>query len=575
MLLLLSVAFLSGLITILAPCIWPLLPIVLSTSISGGKAKSLGITFGIVLTFGIFNIAISYLVKLFGFDPNFLRIGAVFVLVLLGILMVIPKLSQVFEGLISRLSGKFAQNKPRYGFVGGLITGASLGIVWTPCAGPILAAISTLAATSRVNFGIILVSIFYLTGVAIPLFFFSYAGQKFIADTRLLNKYLGSIQQFFGIILLLAALAIATNFDKKIQTKILDLLPSYSNLLTNFENNPKVKKQISNLKGTQGSGFSQSSQGSNLGNLGKAPEFAGITKWLNPEKPLTMESLRGKVVLVDFWTYTCINCIRTLPFVRGWYDKYKDQGFVVVGVHTPEFEFEKNTNNVAQAIKDYKIHYPVAQDNDYKTWNAFGNEYWPAKYLIDKEGNIRYSHFGEGKYEETEKNIQALLKEAGTFQGNGLVTSTDQTPKGTLTPETYLGLKRQNRLASLQKPSSGKQIFTPVDNLPEDYFALGGTWDLEGEYAQSIKDSTLKLNFYASKVFLVITPKSKNDLVKVYLDGRPVDEKTAGSDVTNGQVNLDTPRLYSLIDLKGRKDGHILKLEFQTEDTQIFAFTFG
>lgn len=585
MIVLLFFAFLSGLVTILAPCIWPLLPIVLSTSLNGGKAKSLGITLGILLTFGIFTIAISYLVALFGFDPGILRIFAVAILVALGIMMIVPPLARVFEGFVSRLAGKFGSTSQpgsfgsKHYFLGGFLTGASLGIVWTPCAGPILAAIATLSVTSQVNFGIILVTIAYLIGVGIPLFFFSYGGQKLVGNTRFLSKYTGRIQQAFGVLLLLTALAIGTNYDKVLQARILDALPSYSSFLTGFEKSSVVKEQLDILKGIRGSEEPKEtnvqSELFNVTNKVEAPEFTGITKWLNPEIPLTMKDLRGKVVLVDFWTYTCINCIRTLPYVTSWYDKYKDKGFVVVGVHTPEFEFEKNTQNVLDAVKRFNVHYPVAQDNDYATWNAYQNRYWPAEYLIDAKGIVRRVHFGEGEYDQMEMAIQKLLGKKGSQVDQQIIELQDQTPAIRITPETYIGSSRRDRFASKEAVNGGVQTFTRSESLQENHFGFSGTWDVEDEMAKTVKNSVLEFDFLANKVFLVMTPAGQNDTVKIYLDGKLVDSSNAGADVQDGVVKLDTQRLYNLIDLKGKPGNHLLKLEFQIPGTSLYAFTFG
>ncbi len=258
----------------------------------------------------------------------------------------------------------------------------------------------------------VLVTLAYVSGVGLPLFLFAYGGQKVVGKTRFLSAYTGRVQQAFGVLILLTAVSIYTNYDKVIQLKLLEAFPSYSSALTSFEKNDAIKQQLDVLKGRKPSNVTTDARG--LFNENKpAPEFVGITKWLNTDKPLTLKDLKGKVVLVDFWTYTCINCIRTLPHVTSWYDKYKDQGFVVIGVHTPEFQFEKETKNVENAIKQYKINYPVPQDNDFATWNAYDNQFWPAEYLIDAKGTIRRTHFGEGKYDEMEMAIQTLLKESG------------------------------------------------------------------------------------------------------------------------------------------------------------------
>ena len=574
MIILLLFAFLSGLVTIAAPCIWPLLPIVLSASATGGKSKPLGVTLGIISSFAFFTLTISYVVKIIPFDPNVLRLFAVIVISFLGLVLVIPKLSQILEGYVSRFSGKVGSKiQDRQGFGGGFITGVALGVVWSPCAGPILATIATLAATRAVNLQVILVTVVYVIGVGIPLFLFAFLGNKLFTKSRVLSKHTGRIQQVFGIIMILTALAIYTNFDKALQAKLLNIFPSYSNSLTQLESN--VQTQLNGLKGSntlpEKTGQPLSPMGDQLPNLGAAPEFTGINKWLNTDKPLSIKDLRGKVVLVDFWTYTCINCIRTLPFVTSWYDKYKDKGFVVIGVHTPEFEFEKNTDNVKNAIQQYKIHYPVAQDNDYSTWQTYNNQYWPAEYLIDAQGNIRRTHFGEGEYDQTEMKIKELLEEAGKKVDNSLLNMKDQTPTGQLSPETYVGSKRIENISSSEQVKGGVQTFSIQDGLPLHYFSFGGTWDIQPEYAVTAKDSTLDFHFFAKKVFLVITPKKAGDEVKVSVDKQPGN----GGDVKSGIITLDTPRLYELVSLKKTAEDHTLHLEFLEEGTEVFAFTFG
>ena len=367
----------------------------------------------------------------------------------------------------------------------------------------------------------------------------------------------------------------------------MDYFPSYSNFLTSFEKNDKVKEELQKLKdnkqGIDGNklnllGGAGDQELFNVTNKPQAPEFAGITKWLNPEKPLTMQELRGKVVLVDFWTYTCINCIRTLPFVTSWYDKYKDQGFVVVGVHTPEFEFEKDTANVEDAIKRFKIHYPVAQDNDFATWNAYSNQYWPAEYLIDAKGIVRRAHFGEGEYDKMEKAIQLLLKEAGQKQvAEDMVEMLDETPKARLTPETYLGSARMEYFYPSSRLGNGTDTYTITDSPQQHTFSLGGTWTIANQYSMAGSKAVLIEHFDAQKVFLVMRHGANNTKaqVRVSLDGKLIDRKQAGIDVVNDIVTIDSDRLYELVDLKGEAENHILKLEFLTPGTEVYAFTFG
>ncbi|MEK7517627.1 MAG: cytochrome c biogenesis protein DipZ [Patescibacteria group bacterium] len=587
MLILLFFAFVSGLVTILAPCIWPLLPIVLSSSVTGERRKPLGITLGIMISFALFTLTISYFVRLFNFDPDILRLFAVIVIGFLGLTLVIPVLAGILEGFVGRISGVFGTRfVSAHGFWGGIVTGFSLGIVWSPCAGPILATIATLAATRTVNLEIILVTVVYVVGLGIPLFIFATLGAHLFTKTRFFSKYTGRVQQIFGIIMILTAVAIYTNYDKVIQVKLLDLVPSYSNFLYKLESADKVREQLDKLKNMKDEIKKEMpSSLSSLPNLGTASDFVGIDKWLNSQ-PLTLLDLRGKVVLVDFWTYTCINCIRTLPFVTSWYEKYKDMGFVVVGVHTPEFEFEKKTENVEMAIKQYNIRYPVAQDNDYATWNAYKNRYWPAKYLIDSKGVIRFVHFGEGKYEEIEEAIQELLKEKGEYIKRDLVEMPDQTPKVRLSSEAYLGSDRMEFYYPNGSLPNGESIFKLSKDIPNNTFSLGGEWTIEDEHSTSGKNAVLEYNFLANKVFLVLRPApsgaglrpgsaKQNMQLKVFIDGKLVDSLSAGKDAVDGRVTIDTDRLYNIIDLGGNPGNHLLRLEFLSPGIEVFAFTFG
>lgn len=577
MVLLLAFAFLSGLVTILTPCIWPLLPIVLSSSISGKSHKRpLGVTLGIMLSFAIFTLAISTVVRVFHLDPNILRLLAVIVIGILGLTLLIPKLSQKLEGFISKLTGFLRRNNnlSKNDFSTGFITGLSLGLVWSPCAGPILAAIATLASTGKVTLDVILVTFAYVLGIGIPLFIFAYLGQRIFTKTKFISKYTGSVQQIFGVVMILTAITIYTNYDIYLQSKFLNAFPQFDSTITNFGNNPELTKQLDVLRGT--SSLKNNSDSSLFNTNTPAPDFIGITKWLNTDKPLTLKDLKGKVILVDFWTYTCINCIRTLPFVTSWYDKYKDDGFVVIGVHTPEFQFEKDSQNVLNAIKTYNIHYPVAQDNDFATWNNYNNQYWPAEYLIDATGNIRRFHFGEGEYDKMEEAIQILLKEAGKKVESSLLEMPDKTPKTQLSPETYLGANRMEFYYPSSNTGSVSKDFKLSENIPLNSFSLGGKWSIEPDEAITGENAVLDYKFSADKVYLVIRPVSgSTSKVKVYLDGKLVDNLSAGADAENGEITVNTDRLYNLIDLKGKAGNHLLKLEFLTPGTQIFAFTFG
>ncbi len=582
MILLLAFAFLSGLVTILAPCIWPVLPIVLSSSIQGGGGhkRPLGITIGVMLSFLIFTLSVSTLVALFGLDPNVIRLFAVIIIALLGLTMVVPALAVKFELAVSRLSnifnrtGKAQQNE----FLPGFLTGLSLGVVWSPCAGPILASIAALAATGNVSIQVVLVTLAYVIGVGIPLFAFAYGGQRFVLKARGINKYTARIQQVFGVIMIITALLIYTNKDKELQIALLDRFPVLATALNGFETNDTVTAELRKLRGDS-SGFATKNSSSLYNENKKAPEFVGITKWLNlPEgkSSLTLAELKGKVVLVDVWTYTCINCVRTLPHVTSWYEKYKDKGFVVVGVHTPEFAFEKETSNVQNAIKQFKINYPVAQDNDFATWNAYENLYWPAEYLIDSKGVIRRTHFGEGKYDEMEEAIQGLLKEAGQDVEESITQMSDQTPTTQTSPETYLGAGRMLYLQGRGKAALGEQSFERPKTISLNKFSFVGNWTVQDEYSQSGKDASLIYNFIGEHVYLVLKKGQAVDgKIEVYIDGKVITPEHSGLDVTDGAMTVSTDKLYDIVNMRGNTKNHLLELRFKTPGVQAFAFTFG
>lgn len=581
MILLLLFAFFAGLATILAPCIWPVLPIVLSSSVSGekGHQRPLGITLGVMLSFGIFTLFVSYLVQTLHLNPNILRILAVFIIVFLGLTMVIPPLGIIFEMLVGKLSTLFGQgnkNTKHSGFLPGFITGLSLGVIWSPCAGPILATIATLAATGMVSFSVVLVTSAYVLGVGIPLFLFSYGGARIIAHTRGINKYTPRIQQGFGVIMIMTAIAIYYNYDQTLQLAIINKFPLLGTALNGFENSQLVKTQLDILKGKGLSTQETTGDNNTLFNANSpAPEFTGITKWLNTPTPISLSSLRGKVVLIDFWTYTCINCIRTLPYVTSWYDSYHNQGFVVIGVHTPEFQFEHDSGNVEKAIAMYHIHYPVAQDNNYATWNAFSNQYWPAEYLIDQSGMIRRTEFGEGNYDETDKAIRELLKEAGHSVTKNAGSLSDQTPHGTISPETYIGANRMQYYFPNGNVPAGDYTLSLQDPVTNT-FSLGGHWIIGDEYAQTKENGILAYNFIASRVFLVLSPpQGGKGEIRVLLDGKQIPDGLSGSDVHKGMITVDGDRLYSLVDLHSTPQAHTLRLEFLTPGIQVFAFTFG
>src|SRR3990172_2867947 len=380
MILLILFAFLAGVVTILSPCILPILPVVLSSSLTGGKKRPLGVVAGFIISFTFFTLFLSLIVKSLGIPADFLRSFSIIVIALFGIGLLLPNFQALLERLFttfSRFSPKLNQNS---GFSGGLLIGASIGLIWTPCVGPILASIISLAITGSVSGQAALITFSYSLGTAIPMLAIVYGGRNLLNKVPWLTRNTVKIQKAFGVLMILTALAIFFNLDRKFQTFILDKFPNYGTGLTSFEDNETIRRALDRLDGGE---VSEEDMGKPTFNLlddsgVNAPELIPGGDWFNT-KPLTLKELRGKVVMVDFWTYTCINCIRTLPYLRDWYEKYADKGLVIIGVHTPEFEFEKSPENVQKAIEDFEIKYPVMQDNNYATWRVYDNYYWPAK----------------------------------------------------------------------------------------------------------------------------------------------------------------------------------------------------
>jgi len=575
MILLIAFAFLAGIITVLSPCILPILPIVLTSSIGGvntGKSRPAGVVMGFILSFTFFTLFLSTIVRLSGIPAETLRFVSVLVVAGFGISLLIPQFQVFVERLFSKLAGFMQSTQGRTGFGGGLLIGFSVGLLWTPCVGPILASVISLAITGTVTFDAFLITLAYSLGTAIPMFLIILGGQSALRRVPWLLSNLGHIQKVFGVLMILTAIGIFFNIDRKFQTFILQAFPQYGTGLTKFEDNSLVQKNISELNGQKTIAEPGLANLTTLPNYGKAPDFISGGEWFN-SNPLTISSLKGKVVLVDFWTYTCINCQRTLPYLKDWYEKYKDDGLVIVGVHTPEFEFEKNAENVEEAIKDFKLKYPIVQDNNYATWNAYSNRYWPAKYLVDKDGFIRYFHFGEGDYDLTEKAIQDLLGDtaaAQTIDNSGYEIESK-------TPELYLGYSRIQYLSSPEEIQKDKSaLYSSPQTQDESTFSYQGAWIIGEEYSMPEKGSKLILNFDARNVFLVMRPKEKDvsGNISLKLNGKPVPNTVQGEDVIKGTVQVTKDKLYKLIRLE-KAEKSLLEIEFLDNNIQVFAFTFG
>lgn len=573
MLLLILFAFLAGVVTILSPCILPILPIVLSSSVdTSGKRRPFGVVIGFVLSFTFFTLFLSAIVKITGIPAESLRFISVVILSVFGLSLLIPKVQVLIEQQFSKLSAFTPNTTTRHGFFGGLIIGLSLGLLWTPCVGPILASVISLAISGTVTMQAFVLTLAYSLGTAIPMFVIIFGGQNMLHRTPWLLANTEKIRKTFGIIMIITAIGIFFNIDRRFQTYILTIFPNYGVGLTKLEDNDAVRKQLSDMsqKPVDQTKIGRPTFDMSFPKGPMAPELIPGGAWFN-SKPLKLSELRGKVVIIDFWTYTCINCQRTFPYLRKWYDTYKDKGLIIIGVHSPEFEFEKSEKNVAKAIKDFGLTYPIVQDNDFATWRAYNNKYWPAKYILDKDGVIRYTHFGEGAYDETEKVIQELLKENGAKDVSEKISNTVYQVYSQ-TPEIYLGYQRLVGFASLEpiKPDTTAS-YTKPEQLGENQVAFSGRWVATSEYANPQKGSNLYLNFGAKEVFLVMKTKGAPAKIKVFLDGKMQD---FGSDNKNGIVTVGKDSLYKLIMLPtpGR---HELRLEFEDSNAELFAFTFG
>jgi cytochrome c biogenesis protein CcdA/thiol-disulfide isomerase/thioredoxin len=543
MLVLIGIGLAAGFITAISPCVLPVLPIIFAGGATGGRRKPFAIIAGLILSFSAFTLFGVWALRQLGLPQDFLRDVAIGLLFLVAATLLFPRLEEIVERPLLRLT-----RRPSGDLGGGLLLGASLGLVFVPCAGPVLAAITVVGATQDVGARSVVLTLAYSTGAAVPMLLIAFGGR---AGMTALRPHAHTIRLVLGVVVGLTALAIAFNVDRHFQTA----LPGYTDALQKkVEENTRAQSELRKLRGNT----RQAAGNSSLRDFGAAPEFAGISQWINSE-PLTLRKLRGKVVLIDFWTYSCINCLRTLPHVKAWYGTYQRRGLVVVGVHTPEFAFEHVASNVQSAVRRLGVEYPVALDNDYGTWNAWQNQYWPAKYLIDRRGHLRYYHFGEGEYGTTEARVRTLLGEsAGALPVAAELT--DPTPTVRTTPESYLGYQRLTRFPQgTYTPKQFADYRFPGSSLHQDELAYAGSWRVNPEQIVAGSGARLRLHFTAQKVHLVL---GGHGTVRVLLDGE-----------SRGTVRVRKSRLYTLLRLPELRNG-LLELRF-SPGVRGYAFTFG
>jgi cytochrome c biogenesis protein CcdA/thiol-disulfide isomerase/thioredoxin len=576
MVILLGFAVLAGAGTALSPCVLPVLPAVLSASGAGGRRRPLGVVLGLAATFTITIVGIAEVVGGVGLGTDPLRLVAVVVLAAFGLALLLPAVAARLEAPLARLS-RYGPRSRGDGFWSGVIVGAALGLVYTPCAGPVLAAVITVSAATGRS---VAVAVAYALGSAAALLALSLGGRRVLDRVRAAGRG-AAVQRAMGAVMLATAVLIVTNVDVSFDQLVARKIPDV-NLTAGLERSDAVASRLHDLRPRPANGFKEpvpagiapGPQG--LPKLGHAPEFVRTQRWFNTPggRPEPLRSLRGRVVLVDFWTYTCVNCLRTLPYLEAWDRRYRAAGLTIVGVHTPEFAFEHDAGNVGRAIRRLGIRYPVVQDNDNGTWDAYANMYWPADYLIDARGEVRYASIGEGDYDKTENAIRLLLAQAGHRRLGADARPEDVVvPSMRTTPETYLGTARAQ--GWLVPPAPGTHEYPSADGtLPLNQFAFGGTWDIGAQAATARGGATIDAEVQAKNVYLVLSPpRAGRGTVQVFVDGRPAGAGVAGGDVHAGRVTVTSQRLYTLVSLP-RNERHALRLRL-SPGVSGFAFTFG
>jgi cytochrome c biogenesis protein CcdA/thiol-disulfide isomerase/thioredoxin len=594
MLLLMLFALIAGAGTAITPCVLPVLPALLSASAVGGRRRPLGIVVGLAATFTVAIVALAQLVKGIGLASGAARDVAIAALIVFGVAMLFPSVGAWLQAPLSRL-GRFGPRTRGSGFWSGLAVGGALGFVCAPCAGPILAAVTAVSASSGPSARVVAVALAYAVGLSSVLLLYGLGGRA--AVTRIRGFARGQvIERTLGAVLILTGVAMAANLDVRFEETLARdaSLPAFLvDPTRSLETSNSVQKRLASLRPPSRFAVRQQEAATvpmpaNTGvsipgvktpplpDLGTAPDFTATQRWFNTPggRPLTLGGLRGHVVLVDFWTYTCINCIRTLPFLKGLYAAYHPYGLEIVGVETPEFTFEQEASNVQQAISSDGLRYPVVQDNEYGTWNAYGNEYWPAEYLIDAHGEVRHTQFGEGDYKQSEAAVRQLLYEAGVHDLPPPMTATALMPSAGLgTPETYLN--DQRAMGFVQPLVSGVSVYRGVTRPALNEFALSGPWNVTSEFATPAgAGAAIEAGFQAAHVYLVLTSVGNvARTVRVLLDGRPIPAADAGTDVHAGAVTVQGQRLYSLVSLP-QAEFHELTVELPP-GVQAYDFTFG
>ena len=562
-------SYLGGVLTILSPCILPVLPFVFARADRPFARFGLPMLAGMAVSFA----AIATLAAVGGgwaVQANQAgRIAAMALLALFGLTLLLPGLAERLTRPLVALGDRLSHRAEARGGVGSAaLLGVATGLLWAPCAGPILGLVLSGAVLQGPTAATGLLLLCYALGAATSLALALLAGGRVF---RAMKGSIGAgewIRRGLGLAVLAGVLLIALGLDRGFLTRL------------SVAGTNRIEQGLLSGIGMPGTGTTSDA---GLGDEGPMPSLDGATAWLN-SPPLSRENLRGKVVLVDFWTYSCINCIRTMPYLRAWWQRYRDDGLVIIGVHAPEFAFEKDIGNVRQAVRDLGIGYPVAVDNDYAIWSAFGNSYWPAHYFIDARGRVRYHHFGEGNYEESERVIQQLLAEASpgrsferpvAARGEGVEAASAGRPQS---PETYIGYARSEGAVSVPEHVPDRAERYRASPRGPDEWGLAGLWTVGREQARLDEaGGHILYRFHGRDLHLVLGPAKPGQPVRfrVTVDGRAPGENH-GTDIdAQGNGVIRAQRLYQLVRLKDARGEHDFAIEFLDPGAEAYSFTFG
>lgn len=581
---LLLLSFFGGVLTILSPCVLPLLPVIVGGSLAAEhKLRPYIITVSLAASVVVFTLLLKWSTTLIDIPFQVWSTVSGVLVLALGIVTLFPaiweKVSEALR-LADRSNKALAQNARKESWGGAVLTGVALGPVFSSCSPTYALILATVLPQSFATGTLNLIA--YGLGLASILLLIALFGQRVIQKVKWAADPTGWFKRVIGVLFVLVGLMIITGVDKKIETALVErgfgVTQIESRLVDDIGGN--MVDQEDAATNSDDSDESESVK-LNVRNPYIAPALQ-TGEWLNTD-PLTLESLRGKVVIVDFWTYSCINCIRTLPVLNKWHTEYEDDGLVIIGVHAPEFSFERKPENVQKAIDQYDIQYPVALDNNFATWRAYKNRYWPAKYFIDKNGNVRHTHFGEGEYKESENVIRQLLAEEGGIEFDVPLAVQDIANDAPVvqgqTPETYCGLGRAERFVNRLEASEDAVVVFSDKQVKQDEWALKGAWKITSEDVVAQEPNvSIRMKFAAKSVYVVAHSQRADDAAitaKVLLNGAPIPAEKSGPDVVDGVLTVTNDRLYHIVELDAFTEGDVVEIVPQAEGIALNAFTFG